>query len=590
MNWLQQPKPFLFDGAFGTYYAALAQTDAPCELANLTDPDTVIQIHREYIAAGAHAIKTNTFACHPQMLPPDGSNNWKQLLTAGYANACHAVEGTDRLVFADIGPIADGTPDDYLAVAEVFLSLGATHFLFETQPELDALIPAFASIKQHPETAILVSFAAAQDGLTRLGQNARTLLRQAAALETVDAVGLNCICGPAHLVHLVQDVLPLSKPFSAMPNAGYPTVSGGRMVYLNNTSYYADKLSELAAAGCAILGGCCGTTPRHIRAFADLQHTDRPVLHIQTPQPPAAKDAVKPNVFRSRLSAGKQKVVAVEIDPPQTCDFAPVFEAARLLQSVGVDVLTFADSPLSRTRADSMATAAAVSQHCGIPVMPHLTCRDRNQIALKGSLIAANALGVSNVLALTGDPISNLDGLSAKGVFSMNSFGLTQLIHEWNDTLFSANPFYIGGALNLNAAQFDVELRRAERKCQLGARYFLTQPIYSETGLTNLHLARQSLDAKLLAGIFPVASYKNALFLNNEVSGIDIPDDFLEKLRHADPSEVPQLATAFALQTARDASPDCDGFYLMTPLRRFDIVQLLAEQILDTLSLPHLKG
>mgnify|MGYP000158058205 FL=1 len=302
MNWLQQPKPFLFDGAFGTYYAALAQTDAPCELANLTDPDTVIQIHREYIAAGAHAIKTNTFACHPQMLPPDGSNDWKQLLTAGYANACHAVEGTDRLVFADIGPIADGTPDDYLAVAEVFLSLGATHFLFETQPELDALIPAFASIKQHPETAILVSFAAAQDGLTRLGQNARTLLRQAAALETVDAVGLNCICGPAHLVHLVQDVLPLSKPFSAMPNAGYPTVSGGRMVYLNNTSYYADKLSELAAAGCAILGGCCGTTPRHIRAFADLQHTDRPVLHIQTPQPPAAKDAVKPNVFRSRLS------------------------------------------------------------------------------------------------------------------------------------------------------------------------------------------------------------------------------------------------------------------------------------------------
>lgn len=590
MNFQSLPGSLLFDGAFGTYYAALAQTDVPCETANRTDPDTVLQIHREYIAAGVQAIKTNTFSCNPVFFAEEPDEDWEQLLTAGYSLACQAVQDTPVRVFADIGPIASGTSDDYLAVANAFLSLGASDFLFETQPDLEPLIPVFAAIKaQRPNAYILISFATAQDGFTRTGKSCATLLQSAAALADVDAVGLNCICGPTHLLRLVREILPLSKPFSAMPNAGYPTAAGGRTVYLNNATYYAEKLSELAAAGCSILGGCCGTTPAHIRAFADLQSLRRSVPFTAPAGPRDTQEsvAIRPNAFRSRLSAGTHKVVAVEIDPPQSGDFTQIFDAARTMREIGVDVLTFADSPLSRTRADSMVTAASVAMTCDIPVLPHLTCRDRNQIALKGSLIAANALGVSNVLALTGDPVADTDRSGASGVFSLNSYGLVHLIHEMNSSFFSTNPFYIGAALNLNVLNFDVELRRALRKCEAGAQYFLTQPVFSDESLENLHKAHEVLPAKILAGIFPVASYKNALFLNNEVSGITIPDDFLDRLNRAAPSDIPQLSAEFSLDMARKAAPDCDGFYLMTPLRRFDIVRLLAEQILDTLSAQH---
>ncbi len=582
MHLNELPRPFVFDGAFGTYYAARSRGDAPCEAANLSDPETVVQIHREYIAAGAQAIKTNTFSCNAVTFPD--ASELTRLIQAGFANAQRAAEGSEVSVFADIGPIPDGESGDYLAVAEQFLALGAEYFLFETQPDLDPLPPVFAAVKARaPQAQIIVSFAGAQDGLTRLGRSCAQLLRQAAALDTVDAVGLNCICGPAHLVRLVREALPLQKPFSAMPNAGYPSVFGGRTVYIDNAEYYAGKLSELAHLGCAIVGGCCGTTPQHIRAFTDARHG------IQTPSAAAgtavqsAVPVSRPNPFRAKLSLGSRKVVAVELDPPHDNDLSPILEAAKQMKETGVDVLTFADSPLSRARADSMATAAAVCMNAGIPVMPHLACRDRNQIAIKGGLLAANALGVSNLLAVTGDPLSDTDRSGVKSVFSMNSYGLIRFVDELNQSAFASNPFFIGGALNLNTLRFDVELDRARKKREAGAQFFLTQPVFSDEAAEHLRMAHETLDTKILAGIFPVASYKNALFLTNEVAGIEIPDDFLHRLERAAPEEIPLLSVEFALEMAKKSAPFCDGFYLMTPLKRFDIVRLLAERILASL-------
>ncbi len=574
----KHPLPLVFDGAFGTYYAERTHDHAPCELANISAPETVRSIHREYIAAGAQAIKTNTFACNAVTFPDRQERI--RLIRAGYENALAAAEEKHTAVFADIGPIADGESSDYMEIAQEFLVLGAEHFLFETQAELAPLIPVFASIRTSVPTAtIIVSFAAAQDGFTRRGRNGLQLLREAAALDTVDAVGLNCICGPAHLVRLAKEVMPLAKPFSAMPNSGYPSAAGGRTVYINNAEYFAGKLAELKELGAAIIGGCCGTTPEHIRTYVNSQHLPLPNAPVPTATTQTNTQPIRPNAFREKLKAGTKKVIAVELDPPQENDLSPLFSAAKTFKELGVDLLTFADSPLARTRADSLTTAAAIGSRTGIEVMPHLTCRDRNQIALKGGLLAANALGVSNVLAVTGDPLIDAGHGKARSVFSMNSQGLMHLIGDLNASVFRTAPIFIGGALNINALHFDVELARAQKKIDAGADFFLTQPVFTDEAVVNLAKARQTLPAKILAGIFPVAGYKNALFLNNEVSGITIDEEFLTVLAAAKPEDVPALSVEYSLAMARKAAPWCDGFYLMTPLRRFDIVALLAERI-----------
>lgn len=574
----KQPLPLIFDGAFGTYYAERTHDHAPCELANISAPETVQAIHREYIDAGAQAIKTNTFACNAITFPDPAERS--RLIRAGYENALAAASGKNAAVFADIGPIADGESSDYLDVAQEFLALGAKQFLFETQAELTPLIPVFAAIRTSAPTAtIIVSFAAAQDGFTRRGRNGLQLLREAAALETVDAVGLNCICGPAHLVRLAKEALPLAKPFSAMPNSGYPSASGGRTVYINNAEYFAGKLVELKELGAAIIGGCCGTTPEHIRTYVEIQHLPLPATAAPTVDSKQSTQTIRTNAFRQKLISGTKKVIAVELDPPQENDLSPLFSAAQTFKGLGVDLLTFADSPLARTRADSLTTATAIVSRIGIEVMPHLTCRDRNQIALKGGLLAANALGVSNVLAVTGDPLADAGHGKARSVFSMNSQGLMHLIGDLNTSAFRSAPIFIGGALNINALHFDVELARAQKKVDAGAEFFLTQPVFTDNAVENLAQAKQTLPAKILAGIFPVAGYKNALFLNNEVSGITIDEEFLTVLAAAKPEDVPALSVEYSLAMARKAAPWCDGFYLMTPLRRFDIVALLAERI-----------
>lgn len=571
---LYPDRPFIFDGAFGTCYAGLYHGDGPCELANVGHPERVVSLHRQYVAAGADGIKTNSFTLNRVNFPDEAR---LEALAAGAIRCANAAAEDKASVFADVGPIPDGTENDYFDLIDIFIRCGAKNFIFETFAEFAPLKSALARIREKlPEAGVIVSFGAAPDGFTRHGNALSSLISEAAAHPAVDAVGFNCVCGPAHAVRLAAKLNGVPKPLCVMPNAGYPADVDGRTVYNDNADYFAERIKELCALGVKLVGGCCGTTPAHIAACVSaLRNAPRP-----NAAPPARGEAAaerEESAFALKLRSG-DRVVAVELDPPADASLYALADCAALLKNAGADVITFADNPLSRSRADSMMTAAFVRQRTGAEVMPHLTCRDRNHLAIRSSLLAAGAMGVRSVLAVTGDPLSN-DEVKSKGVFALNSYKLISYINGLNDGEFAAAPFCVGGALNVSAAVFGAELERAKEKQLRGARFFLTQPVGSEQTLENLKAAHEALDAPVLAGVCPVAGYKNALFLKNEVSGIEIPDELLEQLKDKSREEAAEVSVRFAASVAEKAAPYCAGFYIMTPLKRVDIVAALLSEL-----------
>ncbi len=561
--------PFYFDGAFGTYYREKYETNDPCEFANLNHPKRVLEIHREYIQAGVNAIKTNTFGVNSALLCEE--ETLRELLTSGYRIACDAVKDTDVQVFCDIGYIdGENQREEYQRNVDVFLSLGAKNFLFETLQEYEPLHEIITYIKEkEPSATVLVSFSVSQDGYTKKGFFYQTLLKQAAL--DAQIVGLNCQCGPSHLYQLIRKLDLSDYPmFSAMPNAGYPQSVNGRTVYSNNMDYYAEKLLSIAALGVHVIGGCCGTTPSHIKRVISGELPEvTAVTEVKETRGKTCK-----NQMAELLKSGK-KLLAVEIDPPVTADASFLLSAARMAKQAGAHVITVADSPLARSRADSMMLSAKVKREVGIEVLPHLSCRDKNDIAIRSQLIGANIEDVNNVLVVTGDPVSRSDG----GVFQFNSYTLMNLIGTLNREIFFENPYTVCGALNVNAVNFSAELKRAEKKLSSGATVLLTQPIMSKQGVENFLLAKEKLHCYLLAGILPIASWKNALFLNNEVSGIQIPATLIEQLKTMEPHEVKATVVAYSMEWIRMVYEKADGFYIMTPLKKIDFVAELLSQL-----------
>lgn len=567
--------PLFFDGAFGTYYYSLTGREEPCEFANLKDADMVLKIHREYISAGVKAIKTNTFGVNPVLLPKP--EELHRVLTAGWTLAQIAAQESDVLVFANIGGNdSEHAAEHYLQVVNEFLSMGATHFLFETLSSYEPLEPALKQIKtQAPDAFIILSFAVSQDGYSKKGAFYKNLLTSASQNPNVDAIGLNCACGPTHILDLVRSVGRMEKPFSVMPNAGYPSMLNGRMIYEDNAQYYAQKLADLYKSGVMILGGCCGSTPKHIRlAMEAVNHAVKNHQATSSNQVDKLPRMDEPTPQKKNYS---HKVLAVELDPPLDCDCSYVLSASAQLKKSGVDLLTVGDSPLSRTRADSIMVAAKIKREIGIHVMPHLCCRDRNRIALKGCLLGASFEQIQHVLAITGDPLQTQR--RREGVFNFNSFDLISFIDSMNQDVLKEKPLTIAGALNVNAEKFSVELDRAKKKLSLGATLLLTQPIFSDQAAANYLLAKKTLDCNILAGILPVAGYKNALFLTNEVSGIEIPSSVIDNLREKSPEESAQISINYSMQIIKKIYEQADGFYIMTPLRKTNIVCGLIDQI-----------
>jgi len=589
-------EPFLIaDGAMGTYFTQLTGEDSGAvERANLDQPDLIRSIHAEYIAAGARLIRTNTFGANGLTLGAP-RQEVARVLQAGVRLAREAAQGTDVVVAASIGPIPESTLEnlgwepleEYRFMVDALLAEGVEHFVFETFSSLEPLGAVTTYLRQRcPRAFILVQFATTPEGLSRKGIPNERLVREAKAIGTLDAYGFNCGAGPTHLLRTLQR-LDLGDDFvSVMPNAGYPELVNERTIYHPNPAYFAERMRDIHRLGVRILGGCCGSTPAHIRALAEVMGKassamnagDRPLPRLAL-RPPRAPQAA--NAFAEKLARGAF-VVAVELDPPFDTDASRLLQGAQRCQEAGVDLLTIADSPMARARVDSLAMAAKVQREVGIPTMPHVCCRDKNLNALKSGFLAGHIEGLRTALAVTGDAIPAGDRAEIKGVFNLNSFRLIEYLAALNEGPFQGDPFLIGGALNLNAANRDAEVARMATKAAKGATFFLTQPIYSQEVIDYLAALERPRGVKILGGILPLVSYRNAQFLNNEMPGIQVPEDFIGRFHPDMPKdEAEAVGIELAVDVARRLKPFVDGFYFMTPFNRVEMVLATLHRVIQ---------
>lgn len=575
--------PLVFDGGMGTYYKAAP--GLACEQANTADPDGVLAVHRAYLEAGAQALKTNTFGLTAMAARQEPG--WQALADAGYALAVQAAQDK-AYVFADLGPVPDTEERPagqvYTEVAERMLDQGAKYFLFETLSSDAGVLEAVQAIRARcPHAFVLVSFAALPDGYTREGLACSQLLQRMQASGLVDAAGLNCVSAPGAMAALVQQLGRQGLPLSVMPNAGYPVVARSQVRYQGKPAYFAKTLAALAGRGVRILGGCCGTTPEHIRALTEALE-EQPALGPAFAEPGAVPAAHQPaeteDAFLCKLRSG-QPVIAVELDSPKTADLSGYLASARRLQQAGADIMTIADCPVARARMDAALVACRVHRELGLCVLPHMTCRDRNLNATKALLLGLAAEGIGEVLAITGDPIPTAERDEVKSVYQFNSRKLAQYILSLAGEGGLPARMAVFGALNLGARNFAVELRRAEEKLACGMTGFLTQPVLSTQALENLRLARQTLGsrAKLLAGVLPVVSLRNAQFLDSEVNGIQVEPELLQRFAGLDKAAGEALGLEVAFGAAKAALPYADGLYLMTPFQRVGLMETLIARI-----------
>lgn len=569
----------LFDGATGTYAKTLESwPEGPVERACLTAPQQVLSLHRAYLAAGCEAIKTNTFAAHVGLAAEDPVQQ-RAMVNAAMELARRAA-GNQGFVFADIGPAPAGVNAEqaYTALADAFLDAGADCFLMETMPSDAGLAETAAHIKaRNPQAFIAVSFAADPDGFTRAGEMAAALIARMGACPDVDAVGMNCICGAYHMRRLLEGLPATDKLLLAMPNAGYPHVIDGRTYYDSDPVYYAQQVIACAQLGARLIGGCCGTTPEHMKQIAQRLSGRRAVTgQEKEPAQPEGERPCKSRIAQKLARGGR--TILVELDPPRDSGISGFLAGARALAQGGADAVTIADCPIGRARMDSSLLACKLSRELGIEALPHMTCRDRNVNATKALLLGLSMEGVHNVLAVTGDPVPTSDRGSVKSVFQFNSRVLARFVRSLSQT-GETEPFFLCGALNINAVNFESELERAKDKETCGIEAFLTQPVLSERAAQNLSLARKSLSGKILGGLFPVVSFNNARFLSSEVAGISVDERVIAAYEGLDRAQGEALAVRLCAQAAARIAPDVDGYYIMTPFQRVQLVCRVMEEI-----------
>ena len=567
--------PLVFDGAMGTYYPDKSKRVMPeCEMANLFDSEVIYEIHKEYVDAGAMAIKTNTFQANTVSLGTDFSVV-KNVIEAGISLAKKAVEKTETLVFADIGPIPghdENSIDEHKEIIDIFLENGINDFLFETFSEIGTLKELAKYIKEKDEDAfIITSFAVGADGLTRTGEVGEDLLSEVAKSAEIDAVGFNCVSGPLRLREYIEKINLPEKIISIMPNGGYPTVIKNRTYYSANKDYFSNATLQFLEYGVQIIGGCCGTRPEFIREI-----TERISEYRYTKTRPEKKKHARletpytENLFRNKLEHGKKPIV-VEFDPPKDLNMKRYMENVKALSNSGADGITIADCPVARVRVDASLTAYKIKNEIGIEPIVHMTCRDRNVNASKALLLGLNLENILNIITITGDPVPTAEKDEVKSVFQFNSTKFAALVSDMNEKVFT-NKMNIGAALNINANKFDLEIKRAQAKEKAGVNVFYTQPAISRTAVENLKIARKELKSYIMGGVMPIVSYKNALFMNSEASGIRLDDEIIEQYKGLEREEASRLAVEITSDFMRQIADDVDGYYIITPFSRVDIV------------------
>lgn len=579
------------DGSMGTYYSGIVnQPGAVSEFANLSAPDIIKQIHKDYIAAGAGMIRTNTFAANRSVLGM-GQEEQKQLIKAACRIAGEAVReaarGKERQkdiwIFGDIGPIPEAADaeeeeilQEYKLMCDIFLEEGLAGIHFETFSNLHYIEKLIPYLKEKSsDVFLLASFSVNKNGYTQAGISVPRLFDKLSRLDGIDACGLNCGVGSGHMYQLLKrTAIPAGKYIYASPNAGYPEQMRNRMVFMDNAEYFTENMERIAGLGADILGGCCGTTPEYIRNLGlqiDLKSRKKlcrkEIGRTEDNLPP-----VRENDFY-RLLQSRKKVIAVELDPPYDADIDQVMECAHKLKPSGADIITFADSPMGRSRVDSILMSIKIAGETGLNVMPHICCRDRNMISMRSSLLGAYIHGIRNLLIVTGDPVPGENRTKTTGVFDYNSIQLMEYIKEMNLEHFAGEPVCYGGALNHGRGNPDKIIERMRRKIEAGASYFLTQPVYSKEDAEKIRYIKEVVDTKILCGIMPLVSYRNACFIKNEISGINVPDEIVARYRpDMSREEAENAGAAIAREMMELLDSIADGYYFMLPFNRVSLM------------------
>ncbi|HJZ63189.1 MAG TPA: bifunctional homocysteine S-methyltransferase/methylenetetrahydrofolate reductase [Candidatus Acidoferrum sp.] len=586
------------DGAMGSMLHEAVGMQRCFDEVNTTEPEAVFRVHQAYIEAGAQIIETNTFGANRFKLAPLGLGDEVQRLNSrGVKIAREARESAARevLIAGSIGPLGLGVqarhpePDEILEIfreqAQALEERGVDLFVLETFTYIEEIMLAIDAIRSFSGMPIIASLTFAEDckayGDLSPGQAAAQLKNK-----NVQVIGANCTLGPQALLPILQELAGVDDlRVSGMPNAGFPKREGDRIVYPKSSpEYFALFAREAAEAGVRILGGCCGTTPAHIRAMADAVKTLKPVKHhaagvaVETsvrPAPVLQKDPE--SKLWKKMQAGKFSV-CVEIDPPKGIALDRIYdEVAKIMASGNVDAIDINSGAMARVGMDALVVAGALEAR-GVETVPHLTTRDQNIIGLQAGLLGAWTVGgVRNVLAITGDPPSVGDYPETSGVYEVDSVGLVKVLNRLNQgtdwsgkTLGGSTNFTIGVAVNPVADDLDVEIERFEAKIEAGAHFAMTQPIFDPE---HWHAFVKKLGAKpripIMVGIWPLTSYKQALRLNNEVPGIIIPEPLLKSLDAAGTS-----ARERGFQVAREmlawARTELAGAYLIPPFKRYE--------------------
>ncbi|MBC2257205.1 bifunctional homocysteine S-methyltransferase/methylenetetrahydrofolate reductase [Listeria booriae] len=588
-------KVLIADGAMGTLLYSYG-VDRSFEELNLSHPDDIVAIHRAYIEAGADIIQTNTYSANYIKLSRYGlQDDIKKINQAAVRHAKEAARGTGVYIFGTIGGI-NGANDARISAPSMeeikrsfreqlycLLLEGVDAILLETYYDLDELKTVLKITRETTDLPIIANVSMHEPGLLQSGQTLASALQELADLGA-DVVGGNCRLGPYHMAKALESVPILENAYlSAYPNASLPQMDEGKVVYQTETDYFEQYGEIFRQEGVRLIGGCCGTTPDHIRALRKglklLEPVTSKVVHpiLELAELESAEDVG----VRLTDKVKETFTVLVELDPPRTFDTDTFFEGAKALDDAGVDAITISDNSLATPRISNMALAAILKQEYNIRPLIHLTTRDHNLIGMHSHIMGFHKLGILDVLAVTGDPSKVGDFPGASSVFDLRSVELVQLIKKFNDgisytgkSLKEKARFQVAAAFNPNVLKLDKAVRLIERKVEYGADYIITQPIYDTEKAVQL---KEALDAAgitvpIFVGVMPLLSSRNAEFLHNEVPGIRLTDEVRERMREAEQAGTArEEGMAIAKEIIDAICKHFNGVYIITPFLRYDL-------------------
>ena len=577
------------DGAMGTILYSEGLDTCP-EAYNLTHPNKVERIHRSYIEAGADVIQTNTYGANFEKLKVFGLEHKVKEIHKAAVQIAKRAANKETFILGTVGGFR-GIKQEDLSLSTIqyhtdnqidtLIEEGVDGLLFETYYDLDELTSVITATRQKYDIPIIAQLTASNTNYLVDGTEINDALKQLVECGA-NVVGLNCHHGPHHMQRSFSHIeLPEHAYLSCYPNASLLDIENSEFKYSDNAKYFGDVAQELINEGVRLIGGCCGTTPEHISYIKESVKDLKPVktkkvIPIHRTINTNAKRTLKQNL----TSKVKQRpTVIVELDTPKHLDTELFFENIGKLDEAHIDAVTLADNSLATVRVSNIAAASLIKQRYDIEPLVHITCRDRNLIGLQSHLLGLSLIGVSEILAITGDPskVGHLPG--ATNVYDVNSKGLTELALRFNqginvdgDALKKHTNFNIAGAFDPNVRKLDGAVKRLEKKVAAGMSYFITQPVYSKEKIKEVYEATKHLDIPLFIGIMPIASYNNALFLHNEVPGIKMSEDVLNQFKAVkdDKEKTKELSLRLSKELIDTVHEYFNGLYLITPFQRID--------------------